>query len=114
MEEHDRCQENAKYVYAFLIKYMQLKRYVLDPYGSTESTRIDGEGVSALVTWDSKVTTAVALMGGVVDLVRDRMKSDGIYKEFLEITEVSAILETLGCFSDRLLSVNMFESLAMT
>jgi hypothetical protein len=28
-------------------------------------------------------------MGGVVDLVRDRMKSDGIYDEFLKITEVS-------------------------
>ncbi|KAM5380058.1 hypothetical protein ACJZ2D_003705 [Fusarium nematophilum] len=58
-----------------------------NPYGSTESTRVDGELVSALVTWDSKVTTVVALLGGVVDLVRDRMKSDGIYKEFLKIAE---------------------------
>jgi hypothetical protein len=30
-------------------------------------------------------------MDGVVDLVRDRMKSDGIYDEFLKITEVSAL-----------------------
>lgn len=30
-------------------------------------------------------------MGGVVDLVRDRMKSDGIYDEFLRITEVSVL-----------------------
>lgn len=60
----------------------------IDPYGSTESTRVDGELVSALVTWDSKVTTVVALLGGVVDLVRDRMQSDGIYDEFLKITEV--------------------------
>ncbi|KAJ3533712.1 hypothetical protein NM208_g7860 [Fusarium decemcellulare] len=58
-----------------------------NPYGSTESTRVDGELVSALVTWDSKVTTVVALLGGVTDLVRDRMKSDGIYSEFLRITE---------------------------
>ncbi|KAJ4238540.1 hypothetical protein NW757_012930 [Fusarium falciforme] len=58
-----------------------------NPYGSTESTRVDGELVSALVTWDSKVTTVVALLGGVVDLVRDRMQSDGIYDEFLKITE---------------------------
>ncbi|CAF3446079.1 unnamed protein product [Fusarium graminearum] len=68
---------------------MIVAKKMQNPYGSTESTRIDGEGVSALVTWDSKVTTVVALMGGVVDLVRDRMKSDGIYKEFLEITEIT-------------------------
>lgn len=60
----------------------------IDPYGSTESTRVDGELVSALVTWDSKITTVVALLGGVADLVRDRMRSDGIYNEFLKITEV--------------------------
>ncbi|KAG5791156.1 hypothetical protein H9Q69_009806 [Fusarium xylarioides] len=58
-----------------------------NPYGSTESTRVDGKGVSALVTWDSKVTTVLSLMNGVVDLVRQRMKSDGIYNEFLKITE---------------------------
>lgn len=61
-----------------------------DPYGSTESTRVDGKGVSALVTWDSKVTTVLSLMNGVVDLVRERMKSDGIYNEFLKITEASS------------------------
>jgi hypothetical protein len=42
------------------------------------------------VTWDSKVTTVLSLMNGVVDLVRERMKSDGIYNEFLKITEVSS------------------------
>ena len=61
-----------------------------DPYGSTESTRVDGKGVSALVTWDGKVTTVLSLMNGVVDLVRERMKSDGIYNEFLKITEASS------------------------
>ena len=70
---------------------MWLTKRNTDPYGSTESTRIDGKGVSALVTWDSKVTTVVALSGGVVDLVRDRMKSDGIYDEFVKITEVSMV-----------------------
>ena len=62
----------------------------LDSYGSTESTRVDGEGVSALVTWDSKVTTVVALLGGVTDLVRERMKADGIYKKFINIAQVSS------------------------
>lgn len=59
-----------------------------DPYGSTESTRVDGEGVSALLTWDSKVLTVVSILGGIKDLVRDRMKSDGIYDEFVRIAEV--------------------------
>ncbi|KAF4975734.1 hypothetical protein FZEAL_7510 [Fusarium zealandicum] len=66
---------------------MVIGKKMQNPYGSTESTRVDGELVSALVTWDSKVTTVVALLGGVTDLVRDRMRSDGIYDQFLEITE---------------------------
>ncbi|CAM1502473.1 Fc.00g044570.m01.CDS01 [Cosmosporella sp. VM-42] len=68
-----------------------------NPYGSTESTRIDGEGVSALVTWDSKVTTVVALLGGVTDLVRERMKADGIYEDFIKIAhrEYSLVFDEL-------------------
>lgn len=59
-----------------------------DPYGSSESTRVDGEGVGALLTWDSKVLTVVSLLNGVQDLVRERMQQDGIYDEFIEIAEV--------------------------
>lgn len=44
--------------------------------------------VSALVTWDSKVLTVVALLGGVGDFVRPKMKKDGIYGEFISITKV--------------------------
>ncbi|KHO01631.1 uncharacterized protein MAM_00632 [Metarhizium album ARSEF 1941] len=58
-----------------------------NPYGSTESSRVDGELVSALVTWDSKITTVVALLGGVGDLVRPKMKKDGIYDDFIFITK---------------------------
>lgn len=61
-----------------------------DPYGSTESTRVDGKGVSALLTWDSKVLTVVSILGGVGDLVREKMKADGIYDEFIQIAEVCA------------------------
>ncbi|KPM42166.1 hypothetical protein AK830_g4372 [Neonectria ditissima] len=68
-----------------------------NPYGSTESTRVDGELVSALLTWDSKVTTVVALMGGVTDLVRKKMKTDGIYNEFVHIAkrEYSLVFDEL-------------------
>ncbi|KAF7552641.1 hypothetical protein G7Z17_g4164 [Cylindrodendrum hubeiense] len=68
-----------------------------NPYGSTESTRVDGELVSALLTWDSKVTTVVALLGGVTDLVRQKMKADGIYEEFVHIAkrEYSLVFDDL-------------------
>lgn len=59
-----------------------------DIYGSTESTRVDGTGVSALLTWDSKVTTVVAILGGVTDFVRQKMKADNVYDEFVDIIEV--------------------------
>lgn len=64
---------------------------VLDPYGSTESTRVDGKLVSALVTWDSKITTVVSLLGGVGDLVRRKMKVDEIYDDFVSIADVSCM-----------------------
>ena len=60
-----------------------------NPYGSTESERIDGTAVSSFVSWDSKITTVAALLGGVVDLVREKMKTDGIYSQFLTVTNVS-------------------------
>ncbi|KAJ5402663.1 uncharacterized protein N7487_008559 [Penicillium crustosum] len=56
-------------------------------YGSTESTRVDGTGVSALLTWDSKVTTVVAILGGVTDFVRQKMKTDEVYDEFVDIIQ---------------------------
>ncbi|KAM3448251.1 hypothetical protein MY3296_007934 [Beauveria thailandica] len=68
-----------------------------NPYGSTESTRVDGKLVSALVTWDSKITTVVSLLGGVGDLVRRKMKIDGIYHDFISIAsrEYSRVFQDL-------------------
>lgn len=59
----------------------------IDPYGSTESSRIDGTAISSFVSWDSKITTVNGLLGGVSGYVREKMKSDGIYGEFLQITQ---------------------------
>ena len=39
-------------------------------YGSTESTLVDGSQVSPLVTWDSKITTVISMLGGFYDAVR--------------------------------------------
>lgn len=59
-----------------------------DIYGSTESTRVDGKGVAALLTWDSKITTVNAILGGVTDLVRQKMKADNVYNEFITYASV--------------------------
>jgi hypothetical protein len=40
------------------------------------------------LTWDSKVTTVNAILGGVSDLVRQKMKTENIYKTFVNRIEV--------------------------
>ena len=74
---------------------MVVGKKMQNPYGSTESERIDGTAVSSFVSWDSKVTTVVALLGGVGDLVREKMERDGIYGEFLRVLEVSVLRSTI-------------------
>ncbi|KAK2746476.1 hypothetical protein FQN57_003102 [Myotisia sp. PD_48] len=58
-----------------------------NPYGSTESARRDGTAISSFVSWDSKMTTMNALLGGSQKYVREKMKKDGIYQEFLQINQ---------------------------
>ena len=67
---------------------MVLGKKMQNPHGSTESERIDGTAVSSFVSWDSKITTVVALLGGVGDFVRAKMMDDGIYQEFIDVTNV--------------------------
>jgi hypothetical protein len=61
---------------------------ITDPYGSTESARIDGTEISSFVSWDSKITTVNAILGGVQDIVKEKMEADVIYDEFISITQV--------------------------
>lgn len=68
-----------------------LGKKMQNPYGSTESERVDGTAVSSFVSWDSKVTNAIALLGGASDLVRQKMKTDGIYRDFVRITQVRSV-----------------------
>ena len=60
-------------------------RAMQNPYGSTESARRDGTGVSSFVSWDSKVSTVNALLGGVAPLVGRKMRADGIYGDFVRV-----------------------------
>jgi hypothetical protein len=58
-----------------------------NPYGSTESGRRDGTGISAFVSWDSKVTTLVALLGGVGEFVGEGLRKEGNYAEFRRVLQ---------------------------
>lgn len=58
-----------------------------NPYGSTESERVDGSGISSFVSWDSKITTVTAILGGVINFVRDKLRREGFYDEFLRVTQ---------------------------
>ncbi|KAH8691986.1 putative GPI anchored protein [Talaromyces proteolyticus] len=66
---------------------MAIAKKMQNMYGSTESTRVDGTLISALVTWDSKITTVIAILGGVTDFVRQKMKADNIYDEFINTAQ---------------------------
>lgn len=53
-----------------------------NPYGSTESVTVDGKRICPLVTWDSKITSLIAMLGGVGHLSARQLKKDGKYELF--------------------------------
>jgi len=46
------------------------------PYGSTEGVNLNGTMISPLMTWDSKITTVVSMLGGIVQLTSRVMQND--------------------------------------
>jgi len=54
-------------------------------FGSIESLDVTGSAVSPMTTWDSKITTVVGMMGGLVDSVTERMVNDKVFDEFLDV-----------------------------
>lgn len=61
-------------------------------YGSTESLNTTGATVAALVTWDSKITSVLGMLGGIGDLAEQALRrlGTGYWDAF------SSILETEG------------------
>ncbi|EFC36809.1 predicted protein [Naegleria gruberi] len=53
-------------------------------YGSTESIHINGKKICPVLTWDSKITTIVALCGGIFNYTREYMKKHNVYNEFIQ------------------------------
>lgn len=51
-------------------------------YGAIEATSIDGKDISPVMTWDSKITTVLAVLGGNRDIIRDYLKKQNRYALF--------------------------------
>lgn len=57
-------------------------------YGSTEAINVDGLTISPVITWDSKITTVVAMLSSnLVDVARQILQNDEKYDRFYDITE---------------------------
>lgn len=57
------------------------------PLGSTEAFNVNGTMISPVLTWDSKITTFAAMIGGVADLVEKGLRRDNTYLAFAKIIE---------------------------
>lgn len=53
-------------------------------YGAIEATSIDGKDISPVMTWDSKITTVLAIMGGNRDIIRNYLKQTDKYGIFID------------------------------
>lgn len=72
----------------------------IGPYGSTESINVNGTLICPLVTWDSKITTVVAMLGGIASISEKFMKEDiqtvvnnTLYKRFEEVINREYLLK---------------------
>jgi len=57
------------------------------PLGSTEATNINNTLISPLLTWDSKITTLCAMVGGVSDLVEEVLQLEDKYNRFYDVVD---------------------------
>lgn len=56
-------------------------------YGSIEALHINGSSVSPMTTWDSKITTVVAMMGGLTSIVESKLKKTKAYDSFIAVVD---------------------------
>lgn len=71
---------------AWLHRIMSAPR-MQNQWGSTEATFRNGTAVAPLVTWDTKITTVVALLGGVVDIVQRGLEKMGQLQPLISVID---------------------------
>jgi hypothetical protein len=62
--------------------HMLNRSHMQGPYGSTESSSADSDTISPVQTWDSKINSLVATIGGAVDILAVRLDSDEVLTRF--------------------------------
>ena len=53
-------------------------------FGVVDSLNVDGSNVNPVVRWSTKATTALSILGGVSDIVSDKLKQTGHYDKFIQ------------------------------
>ncbi len=79
--EHSRAAGLVWYAHMLNRSRMQ------GPYGSTESCSADSDVISPVLTWDSKVNSLVAAIGGAIDIIASQLDSDGLLARFNSVVE---------------------------
>jgi hypothetical protein len=69
------------------------------PFGSTESCSSDGDAISPVLTWDSKINSLVASVGGAIDIIASQLDSDGLLARFRSVVEKEYALVFPGAAS---------------
>jgi hypothetical protein len=46
-------------------------------YGSLEATNVTGANISPMLTWDTKITTVIAMLGGTTEAIEYELNRRG-------------------------------------
>jgi len=57
------------------------------PFGTTEAINTTGTAISPVVTWDSKITTVLAMTGGIAPVISKILKKEGNYQRFYDVVD---------------------------
>ncbi len=57
------------------------------PYGSTESCSTETDTISPVQTWDSKINSLVASIGGSIELIAMKLDNDGLLSRFRTVVD---------------------------
>jgi hypothetical protein len=58
-----------------------------NPYGSTESIAVNGTMICPLLTWDAKITSVLAMLGGMGEITEGYLHQDGLWDTFHSIVD---------------------------
>ena len=54
-------------------------------HGSVESSNLDGTSIASILTWDAKITTVLAMLGGTSQLMKEYLTQDALLDRFTQL-----------------------------